>query len=45
MFAWQSVLPTRVTALLDIVSNAAGALTGAALGHARKTVRVRFEMR
>jgi len=43
MFLWQTFLPTRVTALLDILANAAGALTGAALGHARKAVRVRFE--
>lgn len=44
MFVWQQFLPTRVTALLDIVSNAAGAFAGAALGHTRKAVRVRFEM-
>lgn len=44
MFIWQQFLPTRVTALLDIVANAAGAFAGAALGHARKAVRVRFEM-
>jgi VanZ family protein len=42
MFVWQEFLPTRVTAPLDILANAAGALTGAAIGHARKVVRVRF---
>ena len=42
MWMWQQSLPTRVTALPDTLSNAFGALAGAALGHARKTVRVRF---
>ena len=42
MWLWQQSLPTRVTALTDTVSNAFGALAGAALGHARKSVRVRF---
>jgi VanZ family protein len=42
MFAWQQYLPTRVTALPDAFSNAVGALGGAALGHARKSVRIRF---
>jgi VanZ family protein len=42
MIAWQEILPTRVTAWPDSISNAAGALAGAALGHARKSVRVRF---
>lgn len=44
MFVWQRFLPTRVTSLLDMIANAAGALGGAALGHARKVVRVRFEI-
>lgn len=39
---WQQSLPTRVTALPDTISNALGAFAGAALGHARKSVRVRF---
>ena len=43
MFLWQQFLPTRVTALLDVVANAAGAFCGAAIGHARKAVRVRFD--
>lgn len=43
MVLWQQFLPTRVTALPDTISNALGALAGAALGHARKTVRVSFE--
>jgi|SRR5215212_3627165 len=42
MCFWQQSLPTRVTALPDTISNALGALAGAALGHARKSVRVRF---
>ena len=42
MWLWQQSLPTRVTALPDTFSNALGALAGAALGHARKSVRVRF---
>ena len=44
MYAWQQVLPTRVTSLPDVLANGAGALAGAALGHARKGVRVRFEI-
>jgi len=42
MWLWQQSLPTRVTSLPDTVSNAFGALAGAALGHARRSVRVRF---
>ena len=40
---WQTYLPTRVTAWPDLIFNALGAFAGAALGHARKTVRVRFD--
>ena len=43
MFVWQQFLPTRVTAPFDMIANGLGALAGAALGHARKGVRVRFE--
>jgi VanZ family protein len=43
MYLWQQYLPTRVTALPDTISNAIGALAGAALGHTRKSVRVRFD--
>ena len=43
MYFWQAHLPTRVTALRDTIPHALGALAGAALGHARKTVRVRFD--
>jgi VanZ family protein len=43
LVAWQTVLPTRVTGAVDCLWNAAGCLMGAALGHARKRVRVRFE--
>ena len=39
---WEQSLPTRVTALPDTISNAVGALAGAALGHARKSMRIRF---
>ncbi len=44
MVAWQQFLPTRVTALPDAIANGVGALTGAAFGHARKGVRVRFDV-
>lgn len=44
MFIWQQSLPTRVTAPLDTIANGAGALAGAALGHARKAVRIRFDI-
>jgi VanZ family protein len=40
---WQQFLPTRVTSLPDMVANGLGALAGAALGHARKGVHVRFD--
>ena len=36
MLLWQMALP-------DTISNGAGALAGAALGHARKSMRVRFD--
>ncbi len=44
MFVWQEFLPTRVTALPDMLANAAGAFIGAAIGHARKAMRIRFEL-
>lgn len=40
---WQGFLPTRVTSMTDTFANAAGALAGAALGHLRKGVRIRFD--
>ena len=40
---WQSYFPVRLTAPSDVVANAAGAAIGAALGHLRKAVRIRFE--
>jgi VanZ family protein len=43
MYVWQQFLPTRVTMPADALSNGLGALGGAALGHARKRVRVRFD--
>lgn len=43
MSLWQELLPTRVTSMADVLANAVGALAGAALGHARKGVRVRFD--
>lgn len=42
--AWQEWLPTRVTAYPDVLSNAAGALVGAAFAHVRKEVRIGFEI-
>jgi VanZ family protein len=44
MVAWQQTLPTRVTSLPDAFANGVGALAGAALGHARKGVHVRFDV-
>ena len=44
MVLWQATLPTRVTSLPDTIANALGALAGAALGHARKTVHVQFDI-
>jgi VanZ family protein len=44
MMAWQQTLPTRVTTLPDAFANGLGALAGAALGHARKGVHVRFDV-
>jgi VanZ family protein len=43
LVAWQQVLPTRVTGWLDAAWNTIGCACGAALGHARKRVRIRFE--
>lgn len=43
MVLWQQTLPTRVTSLPDTFANGVGALAGAALGHARKGVHVRFD--
>lgn len=43
MVLWQQTLPTRVTSLPDTIANGLGALAGAALGHARKSVRVQFD--
>jgi glycopeptide antibiotics resistance protein len=43
LYLWQHSLPTRVTTLPDAIANGAGALAGAALGHARKSVRIRFD--
>jgi uncharacterized membrane-anchored protein len=40
---WQRFLPMRVTMPSDAIANALGALGGAALGHMRKGVRVRFD--
>ena len=44
MYLWQLSLPTRVTSLPDTVANGVGALAGAALGPARKGVRVSFDV-
>ena len=41
---WQRFLPMRVTMPSDAIANALGALGGAALGHMRKGVRVRFDI-
>jgi VanZ family protein len=43
LLVWQQFLPTRVTSLPDMVANGLGALAGAALGHTRKGVHVRFD--
>jgi VanZ family protein len=43
MYVWQEFLPTRVTAPPDAIANGAGALAGAALGHMRKGIRIRFD--
>ena len=41
---WQSFLPSRVVSPSDVIAHAAGATTGAVLGHLRKQVRVEFEV-
>lgn len=43
LLVWQQFLPTRVTSMPDLFANGLGALAGAALGHARKGVHVRFD--
>jgi glycopeptide antibiotics resistance protein len=40
---WQLLLPTRVTTFADAFPNGIGALAGAACGHLRKQVHLRFE--
>lgn len=44
MVLWQQTLPTRVTSLPDLFANGLGACAGAALGHARKGVHIRFDV-
>ena len=41
---WQHFLPTIVLTLSDSLANGFGALSGAALGHLRKGVKVRFDL-
>ena len=41
--AWQYFLPSRVADINDVISNAAGTLLGAILGHMRLRVRFEFE--
>jgi glycopeptide antibiotics resistance protein len=43
MVVWQYALPTRVTTFADTIFTTAGALAGAALGHVRRAVRIRFD--
>jgi glycopeptide antibiotics resistance protein len=43
LVAWQSKLPTRVTGWEDAGWNMLGCLIGAAGGHLRKRVRIRFD--
>ena len=43
VYVWQEFLPTRVTSPGDAIANAAGAFAGAALGHMRKRVHIRFD--
>lgn len=43
VYVGQEFLPTRVTTLTDCIANTAGVFAGAALGHMRKDVRVRFD--
>jgi glycopeptide antibiotics resistance protein len=44
MVLWQQTLPTRVTSMPDLFANGLGACAGAALGHARKGVHIRFDV-
>jgi glycopeptide antibiotics resistance protein len=41
--AWQLLLPTRVTTFADAFPNGLGALAGAAFGHLRKQLHLRFD--
>ncbi|HEX8173119.1 MAG TPA: VanZ family protein [Thermoanaerobaculia bacterium] len=43
LYLWQSFLPTRVTSVTDAAANAAGALAGAFMAHARRRLLVRFD--
>jgi VanZ family protein len=39
----QAFMPTRVTSITDAMANMLGTAGGAALGHLRKELRLRFE--
>jgi hypothetical protein len=43
LILWQGMLATRVIGWQDLVWNAAGCAGGAAIGHARKRFRIRFQ--
>ena len=43
LMAWQVVLPTRISRGVDAVWNVTGCAAGAAIAHARKRLRIRFE--
>jgi VanZ family protein len=43
LLAWQVALPMRITGGVDALWNVVGCASGAALGQARKRVRIRFE--
>lgn len=43
MQVWQLLLPTRVTGFTDALANAVGVFAGAAAGHLRKQIHLRFD--
>jgi len=43
LLAWQVELPMHITGGVDTLWNVVGCASGAALGQARKRVRIRFE--
>ena len=45
LMQWQDVLPTRISRGVDAMWNVTGCAAGAVIAHARKRIRIRFELK